>query len=366
MTKSQRNSSIELARIIAMLLIVASHFFQQGRLVTSVVPEDRFSLIFLSNAGRMAVNLFVLISCFFMVDKKPIIGTRWLRTYIQLFFYSACITSVLLGLGLLEGRASIPEIIRCYLPFIGRPLWFVSSYLLLLLAMPFLQQVEEKVPPKIMRGFLTLLILFLWISFSLGAITDKVNENFMLDTLWFFVLFIGVAHIKHTTSWFTSANRWFCLTTGIGIYLALNVIHYSLYNYQLPFNNTINNLTSFCIGDIKSPINILIAFSLFTFFVRTEIKSNSIINALAAPTLAIYIIHQHPLFYNFLWFEILDVNAWRGGPNTLLYGVIFTFVLYLALSGIEYIRRLLIDSWLLKTKLFKAIANKIDIILGEN
>lgn len=314
----------------------------------------------------MAVNLFVLISCYFMVDKKPLIGARWLRTYLQLFFYSACITTILLCLGLLEGRASIVEITRCYLPFFGRPLWFVSAYLMLLIGIPFLHQAEEATNKSTMRWFLIAICIILWVNYLLCAITDLSNMNFMLDTMWFFVLYLGVAHIKHTTNWFTNANRWIWLTIGITTYLALNVIHYSLCNYQLPFSNTISNLTSFCIGDIKSPINILIAFSLFTFFVRTEIKSNSIINALAAPTLAIYIIHQHPLFYNFLWFEILDVNAWRGGPNTLLYGIALTFVLYLALSGIEYIRRLLIDSWLLKTKLFKAIANKIDKTLGVN
>jgi hypothetical protein len=85
---------------------------------------------------------------------------------------------------------------------------------------------------------------------------------------------------------------------------------------------------------------------------------------LAAPTLAIYIIHQHPLFYNFLWFEILDVNAWRGGPNTLLYSILLTFILYLALSMVEFIRRFLIDSWLLNTKPFTTVSNLIDKILG--
>lgn len=366
MTKISRNSSIELARIFAMLLIIASHFLQQGRIITSVVPEDRFTLLCLSNGGRIAVNLFVLISCYFMVDKKPIIGTKWVRTYVQLFFYSATITTILLGLGLLEGRASGFEIVRCYLPLLGRPLWFVSAYLILLIAMPFLYEAEEKISKSTMRGFLLCLLAFLWINFSVGAITDKFNMNFMLDTLWFFVLYLGVAHIKHTTTWFKSANRWIWLIIGISLYFVLNIAHYSLYNYNIPpsISGLLNKLTSFCLGDIKSPINILIAFSLFTFFVRTEIKSNSIINMLAAPTLAIYIIHQHPLFYNFLWFEILDVNAWRGGPNTLLYSILLTFILYLALSIIEFIRRFLIDSWLLNTKPFTTVSNLIDKILG--
>lgn len=363
MIKTERNSAIELARIIAMLLILFTHFFQQGRIVTSVVPEDRFTLLCLSNGGRIAVNLFVLISCYFMVEKKQHIGTRWLRTYIPLFFYSATITTILLLMGFLDERASAIEIFRCYFPFFGRPLWFVSAYLMLLLAVPFLLKVKENVSSKLVNGFIIVTTTFLWINCAWGAVNDNSNSNFMLDTFWFLLLFLIIGQIKTSTSWFSKANRWICLCTGIGLYTFLNLAQYYLYCQLYP-SVFLSKIVNFCLSDFKGPINFIIAFTIFTFFVKTEIKSNSIINALAAPTLAIYIIHQQPLFYNYLWFEILNVNAWRGGPYTLLLGIVLTIVLYLALAGIEYIRRLAIDSWLLKTKLFSTTADLIDKLLG--
>ncbi len=366
MAIKERNSSIELARILAMLSIVCTHFFQQGRIITSVVPEDRFWFLFLSNGGRIAVNVFVLISCYFLCDNATKIGKAWVRSYTQLVFYSWAITTTLLLLGLLEGRASAIELGICYLPFFGRPLWFISAYLTLLLAIPFLKKAEEVIPTHITRAFLIVSALILWVNCFCVALFDQSNMNYILDTIWFMLLFLATSHIKHTTKLFVSINKWCCLAIGVGLYLILNALHFSLVTscFSPSIANFLQKINAFCIVDFKSPINILIAFCCFSFFLQTKLKTNKIINFLAAPTLAIYIIHQQPLFYNFLWFEILDVNAWRGGPYTLLIGIFLTIVLYLALASIEYIRRLLIDSWLLKTKFIYFIENKIDNLLG--
>ncbi len=66
----QRQSSIELLRIIAMILIVAHHFEIHGGFAypQDAVSVNRIWMQFISSGGKVGVNIFVLLSGYFLVS----------------------------------------------------------------------------------------------------------------------------------------------------------------------------------------------------------------------------------------------------------------------------------------------------------
>ena len=65
----QRHSSIELLRILAMLMIVAGHFLCHQSGVAAA--HGGFTVSLFGSGARWACNLFLLVGCWFMVDAPP-------------------------------------------------------------------------------------------------------------------------------------------------------------------------------------------------------------------------------------------------------------------------------------------------------
>ena len=66
----QRNSSIELLRIISMVMIMFYHFSIHGHFdfATASVSVSRLWLNFISMGGKIGVDLFVLISGYYLIS----------------------------------------------------------------------------------------------------------------------------------------------------------------------------------------------------------------------------------------------------------------------------------------------------------
>ena len=70
--KNQRNSNLELLRIIAMVFIVSHHFAVHGFGDCNFVISNpnNYLIYFLSIFGKIGVDIFVLISAYFMVNSR--------------------------------------------------------------------------------------------------------------------------------------------------------------------------------------------------------------------------------------------------------------------------------------------------------
>lgn len=71
-SKNGRQSNIELLRVIAMLLIVAGHYVGQSKIMNAFTPWsfNQCFALFIGSAARIAVNVFIIISAWFLVDSK--------------------------------------------------------------------------------------------------------------------------------------------------------------------------------------------------------------------------------------------------------------------------------------------------------
>ena len=90
----QRNSNLELYRIIVMLLIVAHHYVVNSGMMEEMAKEPLssnsiFFYIF-GMWGKTGINCFVMITGYFMC-KSQITIRKFLKLLFQIEFYNVCL-----------------------------------------------------------------------------------------------------------------------------------------------------------------------------------------------------------------------------------------------------------------------------------
>ena len=136
MNKSQqRNSSIELLRIISMVMIVFHHFAVHGGFEweASNVSIPLFWYNFIIMGGKIGVDVFVLISGYFLVNSKgnAINFRRILKFWGQVFFYSITIY-VIFGISGISDLG-IEHLFYAFFPITFSAWGFASTYFVLYL-----------------------------------------------------------------------------------------------------------------------------------------------------------------------------------------------------------------------------------------
>lgn len=141
---SQRNSSIELLRVISMLLILSGHYCYHGvKNSASLCQFDGHSINCLLDycimeyvwiVSCVAVNCYVFITGYYLADK---VAFRWkalIGLWFQTFFY--CFVFLLLNLAIF-GNCNHRDLLRIFMPIYNKSYWFITEYFGLMLIAPF-------------------------------------------------------------------------------------------------------------------------------------------------------------------------------------------------------------------------------------
>ncbi len=134
-----RNSSIELYRIIVMLMIVLHHYFTNSDIMGAINQDNLISVnsvssILLAAWGKTGINCFVLITGYFMC-KSSITVKKYLKLFCQIVFYNIVISIFLIIIGKQEPSVAM---LKNMIPFYGMGTAFVPSYLAFYLFIPFI------------------------------------------------------------------------------------------------------------------------------------------------------------------------------------------------------------------------------------
>lgn len=353
MAKSQRNSDVELLRIISIFAIVFGHFIgESGSYVLNGSVND-FFLVFLGSGGRIAVNIFLLIGVWYMVDSK-FRAERVLKLYLQVFFYCYLVTIIML---FVRSDFDTKSVIRAFFPLTLRPLWFASAYITLMLFKPFLD--------KILQWEKRRLILFIGMLFVFVSFICTISEEmgYVIDTVWFGIVYLFVGIIKKYP--IRSKTKIQFLIIGMGGYLVLTAArYYSRLNINSGISGIIDKYSTQYIQDIKSLPNFIIAFCIFYWVINLRERHSKIINFMSVSTFSVYIIHQVPVFYPFLWANIFMAEKWLP-EHSVIYVLIVTVIVFTACSLIDIPRRKFFEPAVSKSKPFKWAEKKINNIFNQ-
>ena len=334
--RTPRQSNIELLRILSILIVVVGHFIRQSGLLESEVGINSTLNVLMGSGGRIAVNVFILIGSWFMVD-SPFRPRKALRLYLETAFYCIPITLLMMCLGTAGGARNI---FQGLLPFFGRPVWFASAYISLILLTPFLNRAFLLPAAKLTYLTAALFILF--------CITSTIpcfsNIDYIADLSWFCVLYLIVGWAKKSNILEKcNASKWGLASAGIIIYAGL------CFAAKVP---SLTWSANYWLDNIRTLPNITCAAFIFCFFLKLDIGHIKLVNFFARSVFAVYIVHQVPAFREFEWSTICRAHSISGMPPSLY---------VLSICGIAMLLLIvvtLIDS--LRIKLFATVESHFE------
>lgn len=332
-----RNSSIELLRIISMVMIMFHHFAYHGNFEWNyneiTIPHLWYNFILMG--GKVGVNIFVLISGFFLIENTERLfqPKKLLKFWGQVVFYS--ITTYFLSIVLQINNFDIKQIIKICFPITYPGWWFASTYFMLYLIHPFLNKLLHDLNKNVYQ-YLILLLVFCW-SIIPTLTTQLFESNYLL---WFITLYAiaGYAKIYGFNERLKSKHYFF-------LFLIVLVCSYLVSVSFLVLGTKRNELAVHAIdffGMERFPI-LLMAFFLFMTFAKLKIKFNKWINVIASATFGVYLIHDSSYIRYYIWWNIFKINQYQESLFLIPYSILVVFTVYVLCTGIEMVRKVLLE-----------------------
>ena len=328
--KKERNSSIELLRIVAMLFIILSHLcVHNGISLSQMPPSLNKTLMQWGTLGNLGVDIFVLISGYFL-STLTFKRRRLIELLTEVWLYSAILAALsFFVFDIVPGQKAF---LKICMPTVFAEYWFFSAYVVLLLLSPFLNLLIERMSRADFKRLL-LILLSLWVLIP-TATTQLMYGNEIAQLILFYL--IGAYFRKHPDNLFEKKRVRVLCTAVFWVLLLFSSVFIdhvaaklfpSLAGHGLHFFSR-NSL--FVVG---------IAVGMFASAVYRKPFTNRFINTVASCTFGVYLLHDNHLFRQALWTRIFPIKAIYGSPLFPLYAVLIVFTVLSACTVIEWIRQ---------------------------
>lgn len=291
-----RNLGIELFRIVCMLLIIAFHVSDHGVIsIDSTMPitENWLTLAFARLGGAIGNCAFVIIGGY-LLCMKEFDSRRIIKLWLQTFFYSVVCGLIAFKMGLID--VTIKKIVMMLLPITYNEYWFISSYLILIILVPFLNPLLHNISKNKHKGFIGIGVLI----FSL---IPTITRDFWMDfnnlILFFIVLYAVGAYIRMYS---IPGNKKYLLYAVLLMILVGTSIWGSAYINQT-FNKNIDIFT--LVWPTYRFPGLLTALCLFLGFKDLQLPYGKIITFFSTSVFSVYLLHIGRL-QKWIFHELLD------------------------------------------------------------
>lgn len=333
MKKVGRQSNIELLRIFAMCGVIVLHYNNEsiGGGFAYATEVNLHILYFLESCFICAVDLFILISGYFLCECQKRTLTKPFELLVQVIFFN----EVLYFISTLIHREniSIKHVILRLIPVN----WFVILYITLYLISTFINMMIQKAESTNMLSKLVFVMALLFSVYP--TLVDMLGEISQKE-------YTGLSSIgAYGSQWGYSIVN-FSLMYMIGAYLRkkefkhTNKVNHLVYFLVAAFFLMIWAVFNDKIGFFKersaweycNPIVIFMAVEIFLVFKKTDIGPNKSVNGLANTSFTVYLLH--PFFFRFIKISrFVTLNPFV----MLLHIVTSTIAIYLACALIHEI-----------------------------
>ncbi len=323
-----RESNFELLRIVSMLLIIAHHYSVHGAFsFENDLLLNRFVVQMLSLGGKLGVNLFVLITGYFLSTQK---NFRWKS--IALFVIQVTLFSVLINGTYFAFNYTIFGIkpfIKCIFPLLFDGWWFAKTYFVLMLIAPFINLFVNKASKKDHFGVIALLF-FIWCIIPTFT-TSAFESN---ELVWFVFLYILAAYIrKYPQIIFDNSKIQIILLLVSSLFIWLSVLVFDILGTRY---TVFSNYTTYFSGMQKLPV-VIQSCALFCLFKNLKIKNSTFINTISATTFGIYLLHDNSIIRKLLWIGIFQNAKYQSSPWLIVHAMLSIVLVFVACSAISFL-----------------------------
>lgn len=332
-----RNTSIELLRIISMIMIMFHHFAYHGNFEWNfnevTLPHLWYDFILMG--GKVGVDIFVLISGYFLIEntEKLFQPKKLLKFWGQVVFYS--IVTYLLSVMLRLNAFEIKQLIKVCLPITYPGWWFASTYFMLYLIHPFLNKLLHGLS-KTEYQYLILMMVLCW-----SIIPTATTQLFESNSLLWFVTLYGIAGYVNLYG----GNQKLQSKHYFSLYFMVLIITYTVSTTFLFLGTKKEEWSTHAIDffEIERLPILLMAITLFMGFVTLKMNYHKWINMIASATFGVYLIHDSSYIRYYLWTNIFKINQYQDSTFLILYSILVVFILYVSCTMIDLIRKKLVE-----------------------
>ena len=188
----KRKSSLELLRIIAMLMIITLHFIGPYTNLDKNSIKNYYILQLIESFSIIGVNIFIIISSFFLIDKEKIKLRKIIDLLVILIFYGLLFYTIAIVFKIKE--FDFEELIYAIIPSFAGRRWFILSYIFLYLLSPYLAFSLNRINKNSYKKLVIITLLFtsIWPTFFPGGL--RLDNGYGIVS--FVVLFILTGYIK--------------------------------------------------------------------------------------------------------------------------------------------------------------------------
>lgn len=341
----QRNSNLELYRIIVMLLIVAHHYVVNSGMMEEIAKEPLsgrsiFYYIF-GMWGKTGINCFVLITGYFMCKSK-ITMRKFLKLLLQIEFYNIVIYTAFVVSG--YQTFALRECIKTLFPIKAISDGFTSCFLVFYLFIPFLNILINNLDKK---RHMLLVGLCLSTYTIMGSINlFHVTMNYVT---WFCILYFISSYIRlygffpkvSTAKW----GGYLFISMSLSILSVLRLVvkaeaagigvdRYNVFRY---------------VADSNVIFAVTTSITAFMFFKGIKMKYNRWINTIAASTFGVLLIHANSdTMRQWLWKDIVDCSGSFYRTDTYMYAFITVIAIFFICVLMDYVRIHTIENMMFK------------------
>lgn len=349
----QRNSNLELLRILSMLVIVAHHLVVNSGVrdlfaIDNGLTVNALYLQLFGMWGKTAINTFIMISGYFMCKSK-MTAKRFSKVYLESKFYVVVLFAIFLITGFENlGLSRLVNVLFGFQRNANNG--FVSSFIVFYLFIPFYNKLIEAMDEKMHRW---LVIIFICVMSVFPTVL--FNSSVAPEISWYIVIYFVAAYIRiYPMDWMK--NNKICVPILlVSILLAIaSIILVDTLGVRFGFTTAYYLLT-----DSNKVLAFVIGVFSFLVFNNIKIPYNKFINTVASTTYGVLLIHANgDAMRQLLWDDILDIKGHYSLalPQLMLFTIGSTIAIFTVCSLIDLIRINLIEKpvfkWLDKFEWF--------------
>lgn len=194
--KTQRNTNMDLLRIVSMLLIIFLHSIDHSGVLENAEACGKvmyFYVRFTYAMCMVCVNIYVMLSGYFMVHSKFRLH-KLVTLWMEAAFYSFVLK--LLFMLIVADGFSLVSLASCFFPILTGRYWFLTIYVGMYLISPFLNILIHAMNRK-QHSLLNLClfaIMSVWSSIHPGI--AGMNSGGGWGLAWFAVMYIAAAWFR--------------------------------------------------------------------------------------------------------------------------------------------------------------------------
>lgn len=334
--KKERNSNIELYRIIVMLLIVMHHYVVNSGLLdemfkTPLAPESVFLYLF-GMWGKAGINCFVLITGYFMC-KSSISLRKFVKLLLQIELYNILFGCIFLYTGHIS--LSVSSLIQIVNPIPSVNTGFTSCFLLFYLFIPFLNILLNNLSKS---QHLLLVILCLGIYTMLGTVPwISVTLNYIT---WFCILYVVASYIRLYGIWRSEDKMfWGGASLVLIIISVLSVL--MMLSWGISSGVRLDwSLVMFFVSDSNKLLAFLVSISTFMFIKNIHIRQSKWINTIASCTFSVLLIHANSdAMRQWLWKDTCDNVGFFHSSMIYVHALCVPIIVFIACTIIDFCRQ---------------------------